>query len=244
VTIPSPLDSKPEARRATPGAWQWVPGQPPLSRGTGTSRRLPPGWVEHKRCVQKRRWGCEAFSPILPGDTSRQQLPGGGVSVAVGQSHDAAPGPVAVLELAQHAGCSPTTDPSAPSHFRDDRQARSNTYLPAIGRGEGQPQPLRSIQAALQGVLLEGAQQPLAEGEGSGCLAVPATCRGWRLLRLQAAGIPVAMARNLEPLAPPMAHSSSDNDPAQHAGEQAKRGAGPCASLERALRFELPLVIS
>lgn len=71
------------------------------------------------------------------------------------------------------------TDAAAAVHFRDDGSPEHN-YLPAIGRGAGQRN--RWIEApGLKGVLLEGAPgQPIREGEGQWCLAVPDQLEGWR----------------------------------------------------------------
>ena len=74
------------------------------------------------------------------------------------------------------------TDPSAAVHFRDDGSPEHN-YVPAIGETQGQRN--RAINTpGLRGVVMEGPlSEPIAEGQGQWCIAVPEELEGVELMR-------------------------------------------------------------
>jgi non-lysosomal glucosylceramidase len=115
---------------------------------------------------------CEAFSPILPGDYRRSSYP---IAVFRWSFHNPTDRPLdlsLLLSWRNTCGWFSNTDPAAAVHFRDDGSPEHN-YVPAIGRTRGQRN--RWVEApGLKGIVLEGERsEPLAEGQGQWCLAVP-----------------------------------------------------------------------
>ncbi len=168
AVAPTADDSRPGA--APPlAAWEWLPA------GSGTyAARFP-----LSRTVITDGFAAEvsaeAFSPILPGDYQRSSYP---VAVFVWTLRNPTNAPLTLSLLTSWrntCGWFTNTDPSATVHFRDDGSPE-HSYVPAIGRTEGQRNRLTS-QPGLKGVLLEGAERPAgalpAEGEGQWCVAVP-----------------------------------------------------------------------
>jgi len=175
ATAPAADDSRP----GTGGpleAWQWYPASDNAADGPGRSTghyaaRYPLSQF-HYGGVFATDLSCEAFSPILPGNYRQTSYP---VAVFRWQLHN--PGDEALelsllLSWRNTVGWFTNTDPSAAVHFRDDGSPEHN-YVPAIGRSLGQHnRPVDS--PGLKGLLLEGERsQPLGEGQGQWCLAVP-----------------------------------------------------------------------
>ncbi|MFN9546930.1 MAG: GH116 family glycosyl hydrolase [Cyanobacteriota bacterium] len=176
ATAPTREDSRPaqeaagDERAAAPlAAWEW------LRAGSGTyAARYPLSRTDYTG-VFEAQVSCEAFSPILPGDYQRSSYP---VAVFVWSLHNPTAAPLTVALLASWrntCGWFTNTDPAAAVHFRDDGSPE-HTYLPAIGRTEGQRNRLVT-RPGLKGVVLEGGERPPAslpgEGDGQWCLAVP-----------------------------------------------------------------------
>jgi non-lysosomal glucosylceramidase len=158
-------------------SWSWYPASTE-QHSTGTYAARYPISEHQYRGVFEAEVCCQAFSPILPGDYRHTSYP---VAVFVWQLRNPTDRPLQVsllLSWRNSVGWFTNTDPSASVHFRDDGSPEHN-YVPAIGRSRGQ-RNRRIDQPGLRGLLLEGERsQPLAEGEGQWCLAVPdeATCR-------------------------------------------------------------------
>ena len=164
-------DSRPDAPQPPLESWSWYPAST-SERSSGTYSARYPCSRFHYENVFAARVSCEAFSPILPGDYERTSYP-----VAVFRwsftNPTAAPLDLSLLLSWRNSlGWFTNTDPAAAVHFRDDGSPEHN-YLPAIGRTRGQRN--RKLDApGLKGVLLEGERaEPLAEGQGQWCLAVP-----------------------------------------------------------------------
>jgi len=237
-----PLDSSEKPGEPPLGAWQWYPASTP-EMCTGTyAARYPLSWVEHSG-VFKASVGCEAFSPILPGDYQRSSYPVAVFRWRLANPTDAPLDLSLLLSWRNTLGWFTNTDPSASVHFRDDGSPE-HTYLPAIGRGEGQRN--RCVDTgALKGVLLEGRRsQPLAEGEGQWCLAVPADLPGVEVLRCSRWDPRGDGAEIWEPFARDGSIPASDNDRRSSAGEQASAALALRFRLEPGAEIELPLVIS
>lgn len=170
ATTPACDDSRPDSGPPL-AAWSWYPAATPeLPSGTVAVRY--PVSSHHYASVFSADVRCEAFSPILPGDYRRTSYP---VAVFAWTLSNPTSQPLELsllLSWRNTVGWFTNTDPSAEVHFRDDGSPEHN-YVPAIGRGRGQRN--RWVDAAgLKGLLLEGDRsQPLAEGEGQWCLAVP-----------------------------------------------------------------------
>ena len=152
-------------------AWQWYPAST-NDTTTGTyAARYPLSWTRYTG-VFAAEVSCEAFSPILPGDYQRSSYP---VAVFRWTLRNPSNRPLQLsllLSWRNTVGWFTNTDPSAEVHFRDDGSPEHN-YAPAIGAGEGQSNRWVD-QPGLKGVLLDGPRsQPLAEGEGQWCLALP-----------------------------------------------------------------------
>jgi non-lysosomal glucosylceramidase len=171
ATAPVRDDSRPDAPQPPLAAWSWYPASTP-EQSSGTYSARYPCSSFHYENVFAARVSCEAFSPILPGDYRRTSYP-----LAVFRwsfsNPTAAPLDLSLLlSWRNTVGWFTNTDPAAAVHFRDDGSPEHN-YVPAIGRSRGQRN--RKLDApGLKGVLLEGEQaEPLAEGQGQWCLAVP-----------------------------------------------------------------------
>ena len=172
--------SNPEAGEPL-SAWSWYPASS-ANQNTGTySARYPLSWF-HYRNVFKAEVECESFSPILPGNYRDTSLP-----VAVFRWHFKNPSkkPLKLsllLSWRNTLGWFKNTDPSAEVHFRDDGSPE-HSYIPAIGVSKGQSN--RWIdQADMNGILMDGERSnPIQEGEGQWCLAVPSLPAGVELKR-------------------------------------------------------------
>ena len=242
------LAVKPALDASRPGAgeplssWSWYPAST-AEQSTGTyAARYPLSWFEPSGVFQAEV-SCEAFSPILPGDYQRSSYP-----VAVFRWRLANP-TRKTLELSlllswrNTVGWFTNTDPSAAVTFRDDGSPEHN-YVPAIGRGEGQRN--RWIDApGLKGVLLEGtASEPIAEGEGQWCLAVPSDLEGVEVLRCSRWDPTGSGADIWTPFATDGSIPESDNDRRSTGSEQASAAIALSFRLEPGAAIELPVAIS
>ncbi|MED5469493.1 MAG: GH116 family glycosyl-hydrolase, partial [Cyanobacteriota bacterium] len=180
ATAPQTDDSQPELDKPL-SAWSWYPASTE-QRTTGSySARYPLSWTHYKG-VFAAELVCEAFSPILPGDYRRTSYP---LAVFRWQLQNPTSQSLELsllLSWRNTCGWFTNTDPSASVHFRDDGSPE-HSYVPAIGRGEGQCN--RWIdQPGLIGVLMDGERaDPLAEGQGQWCLAVPDHLPGVEVMR-------------------------------------------------------------
>ncbi|MCT0208578.1 GH116 family glycosyl hydrolase [Synechococcus sp. CS-1332] len=170
ATAPQADDSRPGTGEPL-SAWSWYPAAS-TEQPSGTVAVRYPVSSHHYASVFSAEVRCEAFSPILPGDYRRTSYP---VAVFAWTLSNPTNQPLELsllLSWRNTVGWFTNTDPSAEVHFRDDGSPEHN-YVPAIGRGRGQRN--RWVDAdGLKGLLLEGERsQPLAEGEGQWCLAVP-----------------------------------------------------------------------
>ena len=164
-------DSRPGAPQPPLAAWSWYPASTP-ERSSGTySARYPCSGFDYSG-VFAAQVSCEAFSPILPGDYQRSSYPVAVFRWSFGNPTDAPLDLSLLLSWRNTLGWFTNTDPAAAVHFRDDGSPEHN-YVPAIGQTRGQRN--RKLDApGLKGVLLEGERsEPLAEGQGQWCLAVP-----------------------------------------------------------------------
>ncbi len=172
------LAVKPAADPSRPGsgeplaAWSWYPAHTAAGKPSATyAARYPLSGTRYEG-VYAASVRCEAFSPILPGDYRRSSYP---VAVFVWSLANPTDRPLdlsLLLSWRNTLGWFRNTDPSAAVHFRDDGSPEHN-YVPAIGHSRGHRN--RWIEApGLSGLLLDGERsEPIAEGEGQWCLAVP-----------------------------------------------------------------------
>ncbi len=231
-------DSRPDAGEPPLGHWQWLGGE---SSGSYAAR-YPLHWFDY-RADFRAEVSCEAFSPILPGDYQRTSYP-----VAVFRWRLANPtrAPLdlsLLLSWRNTIGWFTNTDPSAAVTFRDDGSPEHN-YLPAIGRGAGQRN--RWIEApGLKGVLLEGAPgQPIREGEGQWCLAVPDQLEGVEVMRCSRWDPSGNGAEIWESFCRDGSIPDSNNDRRSTGSEQASAAIALRLRLEPGAEIELPVVIS
>jgi non-lysosomal glucosylceramidase len=244
ATAPPRDDSRPDAD--TPlSAWQWYPASDD-TRTSGTyTARYPLHRFDYEG-VYRARVRCEAFSPILAGDYQRSSYP-----VAVFHWHFSNPGNTPLelsllLSWRNTCGWFTNTDPAAAVHFRDDGSPE-HTYLPAIGRSRGQ-RNRHCDSEGLKGILLEGERSdPLAEGQGQWCLAVPDPA---------SLGVPVELfrcsrwnpagdgAEIWQPFASGGAIPESDNDRRSGEGDPASAALAVRFRLEPGASLELPVVIA
>ncbi|MCT0229596.1 bile acid beta-glucosidase [Synechococcus sp. CS-1324] len=242
ATEPQRDDSRPEADTPPLAAWQWYPAST-TERVTGTyAARYPLSWFQHSDVFQAGV-SCEAFSPILPGDYQRSSYP---VAVFRWQLSNPTDAPLDLSLLVSWrntVGWFTNTDPSAAVSFRDDGSPEHN-YRPAIGRGRGQRN--RWIDApGLSGVLLEGAaSQPIAEGEGQWCLAVPDQLDGVEVLRCSRWDPSGDGGEIWEAFRRDGSIPSSNNDRRSTGSEQASAAIALRLRLEPGTAIELPVVIS
>ena len=173
-------DSQPELGKPL-SAWSWYPASTE-QRTTGSyAARYPLSWT-HYNGVFAAEVVCEAFSPILPGDYRRTSYP---LAVFRWQFHNPTSQPLELslmLSWRNTCGWFTNTDSSASVHFRDDGSPEHN-YVPAIGHSEGQRNSWID-QPGLTGLLMEGERaEPLAEGQGQWCLALPDHLPGVEVMR-------------------------------------------------------------
>ncbi|CAK6701878.1 hypothetical protein ICNINCKA_03246 [Synechococcus sp. CBW1107] len=230
-------DSRPEASERPLGRWQWLEGE------AGTyAARYPLHWFDYQDNFHTEV-SCEAFSPILPGDYQRTSYP---VAVFRWRLANSTKKPLdlsLLLSWRNTVGWFTNTDPSAAVTFRDDGSPEHN-YLPAIGAGVGQRN--RWIDApGLKGVLLERAPtQPIAEGEGQWCLAVPDQLEGVEVMRCSRWDPSGDGAEIWEPFARDGSIPDSNNDRRSTGSEQASAAIALRLRLEPGAEIELPVVIS
>ena len=241
ATAPERDDSDPNRGRPL-SAWQWYPAST-QGRSTGTyAARYPLSWT-HFEDVYRADVLCEAFSPILPGDYQRTSYP---VAVFRWQFSNPTDQPLELsllLTWRNTVGWFTNTDAAAEVHFRDDGSPEHN-YAPAIGRGEGQRN--RQVdQPGLCGVLLEGQNsQPLAEGEGQWCLALPDDLDGVQVMRCSRWDPSGDGSELWGAFAADGRIPDSDNDRASRPGEQASAAIAVTFTLAPGASREIPLVIS
>ncbi|MCP9819220.1 bile acid beta-glucosidase [Synechococcus sp. Cruz-9H2] len=240
-------DSRPEASKSPLGRWQWLGAETSddneTSATAGTySARYPLHWFDYQSDFRAEA-SCEAFSPILPGDYQRTSYP-----VAVFRWRLANPTKVPLdlsllLSWRNTVGWFTNTDPSAAVTFRDDGSPEHN-YLPAIGAGVGQRN--RWIDTpGLTGVLLEGApSQPIAEGEGQWCLAVPDQLEGVEVMRCSRWDPSGDGGEIWEAFSRDGSIPNSNNDRRSTGSEQASAAIALRLRLEPGAEIELPVVIS
>ena len=244
ATAPSRDDTRPEAG-APLGAWCWYPASDDQRR-TGTySARYPLQRFTYEG-VYRARVSAEAFSPILPGDYQRTSYP---VAVFVWQFTNPTDAPLELsllLSWRNSSGWFTNTDPAAAVHFRDDGSPEHN-YVPAIGRTRGQ----RNRQwdgDGLRGIVLEGERaEPLAEGQGQWCLAVPdpaslaVPVELFRCSRWNPAG---DGSEIWQPFARDGSIPESDNDRCSGDGDPASAALAVRFRLDPGASLELPVVIA
>ncbi len=239
-------DSRPEASGRPLGRWQWLEkegGSAEAGGSAGTyAARYPLHWFDYQADF-RAEVSCEAFSPILPGDYQRTSYP---VAVFRWRLANPTKKPLdlsLLLSWRNTVGWFTNTDPSAAVTFRDDGSPEHN-YLPAIGQGSGQRN--RWIDApGLKGVLMEGtASQPIAEGEGQWCLAVPDQLEGVQVMRCSRWDPRGDGAEIWEPFARDGSIPESNNDRHSTGREQASAAIALRLRLEPGAEIELPVVIS
>ncbi|MFM7551214.1 MAG: GH116 family glycosyl-hydrolase, partial [Cyanobacteriota bacterium] len=237
--------SRPDASEPLP-AWNWYPASTDAIP-TGTYAARYPLSATTYQGVFEAQVDCEAFSPILPGDYLRTAYP---VAVFRWRFRNPTARPLQLsllLSWRNTCGWFTNTDTAASVHFRDDGSPE-HSYVPAIGRGEGQRN--RCIDApGLRGILLEARRSaPLAEGEGQWCLAVPAAHD------LAPGGVSVMRCSRWNPagdgaeiwqsFAADGSIPESDNDRHSRAGEQAAAALVVRFSLEPGEVAEIPVVLA
>lgn len=239
--------SRPEAAEPL-GSWSWYPASTP-ERSTGCYQARYPLSLTTYQGVFASAVSCEAFSPILPGDYRHTSYP---VAVFRWRFTNPTAGPVQLsllLSWRNTCGWFTNTDPSASVHFRDDGSPE-HSYVPAIGRSRGQANRWVD-QPGLKGVLLDGARsQPIAEGQGQWCIAVPdeqvfagagAAVGIQRCSRWNPAGDGAELWSGFA------AHGSipdSNNDRCSAEGDPASAAIAVRFTLEPGASLEIPLVIS
>jgi non-lysosomal glucosylceramidase len=227
-------------------AWSWYPASSD-GNPTGTYAARYPLSSTHYQGVFEAEVACEAFSPVLPGDYLRSAYP---VAVFRWRLGNPTARPLELsllLSWRNTCGWFTNTDTAASVHFRDDGSPE-HSYVPAIGRGEGQRN--RRIDApGLRGILLEGRRSaPLAEGEGQWCLAVPADDN------LAPGGVSVMRCSRWNPagdgaeiwqsFATDGSIPESDNDRHSRAGEQAAAALAVRFRMEPGESAEIPVVLA
>lgn len=242
------LAVQPRADASRPGAgeplsaWSWYPASTP-EQPTGTyAARYPLSWTSYQG-VFDAEVSCQAFSPILPGDYRRSSYP---VAVFVWTLRNPTRAPLdlsLLLSWRNTSGWFTNTDPSAEVHFRDDGSPE-HTYVPAIGRTQGQRN--RWIdEGPLRGVLLEGERStPLAEGQGQWCIATDASLPGVTIQRCSRWNPAGDGAELWEPFARDGAIPESNNDRASGEHDPASAALAVKCRLEPGQTIEIPLVIS
>jgi len=237
--------SRPEAGEPLP-AWDWYPASTP-ERRTGTyAARYPLSWTSYEG-VFAAQVGCQAFSPLLPGDYQRSSYP---VAVFVWTLHNPTRKALdlsLLLSWRNTTGWFSNTDPAAAVHFRDDGSPEHN-YVPAIGSSRGQRN--RWVDhGTLKGVLLEGERStPIGEGQGQWCVATDAGLEArhpgltiQRCSRWNPAG---DGAELWEPFARDGSIPDSNNDRASRDNDPASAALAVRCRLEPGETLEIPLVIS
>ncbi len=242
AVAPQTDDTHSRSEGAPLGAWSWYPASDGQHQTGQYSARYPLSWFRYSH-VFRAEVVCESFSPILPGDYRDTSLP---LAVFRWSLHNPTRRPLTLsllLSWRNTVGWFTNTVATPAVHFRDDGSPEHD-YFPAIGRSEGQ-RNRRLDTADLRGLLLEGERsQPLAEGQGQWCLAVPAALEGVELMRCNRWNPAGSGAELWQPFAREGAIPDSSDDRCS--------GRDDPASAALALRFtlapgetrELPVVIS
>jgi non-lysosomal glucosylceramidase len=253
----------PQADASRPAAgqpltsWQWYPASERLPSGevyrTGLYQARYPLSATTYDGVFQARVRCEAFSPILPGDYRRTSYP---LAVFLWTLSNPTDQPLTLsllLSWRNTVGWFTNTDPAATVHFRDDGSPE-HTYVPAIGRSQGQRN--RWIDGdGLRGILLEGERsEPLAEGQGQWCLALPdeaalaarggAGADNWQLFRCSRWNPAGDGAEIWQPFARSGEIANSDNDRCSTAAEAVSAALAVKLRLAPGASVQIPLVIA
>ncbi|GCE65195.1 bile acid beta-glucosidase [cyanobiont of Ornithocercus magnificus] len=223
-------------------AWQWYPAST-TSHSTGICAvRYPLSWTQYDK-VFRSSVICEAFSPIFPGDYRRTSYP-----VAVFCWHLRNPG-YQFLELSlllswrNTIGWLFNTLPSAHLDFCNDGSRQYNQELAATN-SEGQFNHWID-QPGLTGVLLEGARsEPIAEGEGQWCLALPDNLGDAEIMRCSRWDLDSSGAELWQMFASEGRIPVSNNDRQSRTGEQASAAVAVKLNLAPGELREIPFVIS
>jgi non-lysosomal glucosylceramidase len=246
ATAPLRDDSRPDAPQPPLAAWNWYPAST-TEQSSGTYSARYPCSSFHYANVFAAQVSCEAFSPILPGDYRRTSYPVAMFRWSFSNPTDAPLDLSLLLSWRNTLGWFTNTDPAAAVHFRDDGSPEHN-YVPAIGRSRGQRN--RQIDAAgLRGVLLEGERSdPLAEGQGQWCLAVPDEASlahpGLEIMRCSRWNPAGDGAELWTPFATGGAIPQSDNDRRSGDNDPASAALAVRFRLAPGQSLELPVVIS
>jgi non-lysosomal glucosylceramidase len=246
ATAPLRDDSRPDAPQPPLAAWSWYPASTP-EQSSGTYSARYPCSTFHYDNVFAARLSCEAFSPILPGDYRRTSYPVAVFRWSFSNPTDAPLDLSLLLSWRNTVGWFTNTDSSAAVHFRDDGSPEHN-YVPAIGRTRGQRN--RHVDATgLKGVLLEGERaDPLAEGQGQWCLAVPDEAAlahpGLEILRCSRWNPAGDGAELWNSFGRDGSIPESDNDRRSVDNDPASGALAVRFRLEPGQRLELPVVIS
>ncbi|MFN6132979.1 MAG: GH116 family glycosyl hydrolase [Synechococcaceae cyanobacterium] len=236
-------------------SWQWYPASERLESGdiraTGTYQARYPLSATTYKGVFQAGVRVEAFSPILPGDYQRTSYP---VAVFVWTLDNPTRVPLTLsllLSWRNTVGWFTNTDPAAAVHFRDDGSPEHN-YVPAIGKGQGQRN--RRVDAeGLRGILLEGERsEPLAEGQGQWCLALPdqtalrgqGAARDWQLFRCSRWNPAGDGAEIWQPFARSGEIPDNDDDRRSTPGEAASAALAVKLQLDPGGSVRIPMVIA
>ena len=241
AVAPNQDNSNPEAG-APLSSWNWYPAST-TERCTGSySARYPLSWFQYQGVFQAEV-SCESFSPVIPGNYRETSLP---VAVFRWRFRNTTKTPLTLsllLSWRNTTGWFCNTDPSAAVHFRDDGSPEHN-YVPAVGRTQGHRN--RTVDAAgLRGVLLEGqSDDPIAEGQGQWCLAVPDQLDGVELMRCSRWNPYGDGAEIWQRFAANGSIPDSNNDRRSGKNDPASAALALRFTLEPGEELELPVVIS
>ncbi|BEV35711.1 GH116 family glycosyl hydrolase [Synechococcus sp. M16CYN] len=231
--------SRPRDSRWPLQSWSWYPAST-LKRNTGTyAARYPLSWT-HYAGVFRSYVLCEAFSPIIPGDYQRTSYPVAVFRWHFGNQTDQLLKLSLMLSWRNTLGWFTNTDTSAKIHFRDDGSPKYN-YSPAIGRGYSQ-RNRHLDQPGLVGLLLDGRRsEPIAEGEGQWCLAVPDGLEDVEILRCSCWNPSGDGAEIWDPFS---AEGTIPNNNDKRAGEQVSTAMAVKFTLVPGETREIPVVMS
>ncbi|MFZ9753120.1 MAG: GH116 family glycosyl hydrolase [Cyanobium sp.] len=227
-------------------SWSWYPAST-AERSSGTyAARYPLSWTRYEG-LYAAEVESEAFSPILPGDYQRSSYP---VAVFRWSFRNPTDQPLELsllLSWRNTVGWFTNTDPSAAVHFRDDGSPE-HAYVPAIGSSRGQ-RNRRADAPGLKGLLLDGeASEPLAEGQGQWCLAVPDEAAlahpGLEIFRCSRWNPAGNGAELWKPFARDGSIPESDNDRRSADDDPASAALAVRFRLEPGQNLEIPVVIS
>ena len=222
-------------------SWSWYPAST-QEQNTGIyAARYPLSWINYEG-VFAVEMCCEAFSPILPGDYRRTSYP---LAVFRWKLRNPTSEPLELsllLSWRNLCGWFTNTDASASVHFRDDGSPEHN-YQPAIGNCEGHRNHWID-QPGLTGVILEGKRSnPLEEGQGQWCLAVPDDLPGVEVMRCSRWDPCSDGSEIWAPFAKDGRIPNSNNDRISRSGEQASAAMALKLTLPPGEAVEIPMVI-